>query len=198
MKKRYIIILLGLILTVVIYACIKDVEYDYAREQRLSSQQYKIGIGDELYVSVWENKQLSNKVKVRPDGSITMELIGEITAAKRTPSELQEEITRRLRRFMTEVPAVTVNVARVGSYSIYVLGKVRNPGQFNPNHPVTVLQALALAGGMTEFANPNDIIIIRNDDHGQRRIPFVYEQVIRNGRLEMNITLISGDTVSVQ
>lgn len=177
-------------------ACSSSVNYNYEREQAIANQ-YKIGAGDLLYVSVWENDKFSGRVKVRPDGYITINAIGDIRAAGRTPIEIQNDIRKELKRFFQEVPAVTVTVVEVKSYYVYVLGKVRNPGRYTSTTPVTVLQALALAGGITEFANPNRIVIVRKDEHGTRRIPFVMDEVIKEGRLEMNLTLISGDTVVV-
>lgn len=177
-------------------ACSSSVNYNYEREQAIANQ-YKIGAGDLLYVSVWENDKFSGRVKVRPDGYITINAIGDIRAAGRTPIEIQNDIRKELKRFFQEVPAVTVTVVEVRSYYVYVLGKVRNPGRYTSTTPVTVLQALALAGGITEFANPNRIVIVRKDEHGTRRIPFVMDEVIKEGRLEMNLTLISGDTVVV-
>ena len=195
MKKTLSCMIFVVMLAVTIN-CGSHVNYNYKREQNLADQ-YKIGPGDVLYISVWENERFSGRVRVRPDGYITINAIGDIKAAGRTPNEIQEDIKRKLKRFFQEVPAVTVTVAQVRSYHIYVLGKVRNPGRYTSTTPVTVLQALALAGGLTEFANPNRIVIERKDEHGTRRIPFVMDEVIKKGRLEMNITLISGDTVVV-
>jgi polysaccharide export outer membrane protein len=176
--------------------CGPNVQYDYAAE-RARAGTYRVGPGDELHISVWGNEQLSGPVTVRPDGQITVELLGDIPAAGRAPAEIQQEIARLLVRYIKEQPSVTVTVAEVNSYRIYVVGRVTQPGEFTPSSPVTVLQALALARGLTEYADPNHIVVLRRDSSGTRRIPFVYAAAVKCGRVEMDITLTSGDTVVV-
>jgi polysaccharide export outer membrane protein len=92
---------------------------------------------------------------------------------------------------------VTVAVLEINSYKVYVLGQVTTPGEFRPRGPVTVLQALSLAGGLTRFAQADQIVIVRRDRRGERRIPFSQSEVIEDGRLEENIQLRTGDTVIV-
>jgi polysaccharide export outer membrane protein len=158
---------------------------------------YAIGAGDVLQVTVWQNADLTTRVTVRPDGYITMPLVGDIRAEGLRPTQLQEEITRRLTRYLTAAASVTVAVVEINSYKVYVLGQVTTPGEFRPRGPVTVLQALSLAGGLTRFAQADQIVIVRRDRRGERRIPFSQTEVIEDGRLEENIQLRTGDTVIV-
>mgnify|MGYP001828049689 CR=1 FL=1 len=193
--------LLGLVLfaclaTWVLGCCGPAVRYNYAAETARTGA-YRVGAGDVLRISVWGNRQLSGPVSVRPDGQITLQLVGEIQAAGRTPSEIQQEVARRLVRYIEGEPNVTVTVAEVNSYRVYVVGRVNQPGEFTPDTPVTVLQALALARGLNEYADPNHIVVVRRDDAGTRRIPFVYNAAVKCGRVEMDITLLTGDTVVV-
>jgi polysaccharide export outer membrane protein len=181
---------------VVLTGCCPSVSYDYSAETSRTGA-YRVGEGDVLRVSVWGNQQLSGSATVRPDGQITLQLVGDVQAAGRTPSEIQQEISRRLVRFLKGEPNVTVTVAQVNSYRVYVVGRVNQPGEFTPDSPVTVLQAIALARGLTEFADPDHIVVMRRDESGVRRIPFVYCQAVKRGRVEMDITLATGDTVVV-
>lgn len=180
----------------VIDGCCPAVTYDYSAETSRTGT-YRVGEGDVLRVSVWGNQQLSGSVTVRPDGQITLQLVGEIQAAGRTPTEIQQEISRRLVNYIKGERNVTVTVAQVNSYRVYVVGRVNQPGEFTPDSPVTILQSIALARGLTEFADPDHIVVMRRDESGVRRIPFVYCQAVKQGRVEMDITLINGDTVVV-
>lgn len=165
---------------------------------RASAQdEYAIGTGDILQITVWQNADLTSRVAVRPDGMITLPLVGEIVASGRRPTQVQEEITRRLTRFLTTPASVTVTAAEINSYRIYVLGQVTTPGELRPRSPVKVLQALALAGGLTRFADPDSIVVVRHHARGQCRLPFSMEDVVEAGHLEDNFVLDSGDTVFV-
>lgn len=170
--------------------------YDFESERHATSA-YSVGPGDMLAVNVWKNEALSQRVIVRPDGYVTLPLLGDVAAGGRTVDAIAREIADRAQKFYTERPVVSVEVAELHSYRIYVLGEVSRPGEFSPKGQVTVLQALALAGGFTRFAAPNAITIIRRDAGGARRIPFVYTQVVEHGDLRENLPLQSNDTVVV-
>jgi len=177
--------------------CGPNVNYDYAAEAARTGS-YRVGPGDVLRISVWGQSDLSGNATVRPDGQITLALVGEVLAAGRTPTEIQQEIARRLQRYVKTNPNVTVTVAQVNSYRVYVMGRVNQAGEYTPDAPVTILQALALARGLNEYADPNHIVVVRRDEGGGvRRIPFVYSQAVKCGRVEMDITLSTGDTVVV-
>lgn len=170
--------------------------YDYRSEQA-GSASYRVGPGDVLRVNVWKNEQLTQELSVRPDGAITLPLLGDVHVAGKTLEQVDTAISEQGARFFTEALSVTTQVIEIKSYRIYVLGEVQKPGEYSPTSQVTVLQALSLGGGFTRFANSDEIVVIRHDDRGARRIPFVYSHVVRHGALETNLVLHSGDTVIV-
>jgi polysaccharide export outer membrane protein len=156
-----------------------------------------VGPGDVLQVSVWKNDQLSQKVGVRPDGAITLPLLGDVPVAGKTGGEIATDISQRATKYFNEPPSVTIQISEIKSYRVYVLGEVQRPGEYVPGQQVTVLQALSLGGGFTRFANADQITVVRQDDKGTRRIPFVFSQVIGQGDMRENILLRSGDIVVV-
>ena len=169
-------------------------QYNWKAENALG---YRVGDGDVLKINVWKHDELSQSVTVRPDGKISLPLIGDVDADGRTVDEISAEIAKRGARFFQDNPPVTVQVSEVRSYKIYVVGEVQRGGEFTPNHQVTVLQGLAMAGGFTRFANADRIIIVRKDSHGERRMPFDYSAVVDEGDLQENLALQTGDTVIV-
>ncbi len=168
--------------------------YNWKAENALG---YRVGPGDVLKVNVWKHEELSQQVTVRPDGKFSLNLIGDIEADGRTVDEIGTDIFKRSAKYFQDNPPVTVQVSEVRSYKIYVVGEVQRSGEFTPNHQVTVLHGLAMAGGFTRFANGNRIVIGRKDSHGDRRIPFDYDAVVSDGQLVENLALQSGDTVIV-
>ena len=171
-------------------------KFDYDSERK-STSAYNIGPGDILEVRAWNNEALSSRATVRPDGFITVPLVGEVLASGRTAVAISEEIANRAAKYYTQKPVVSVEVAELHSYRVYVVGEVSRPGEFTPTAQVTVLQAIALAGGFSRFADPNDIVIVRRDAFGERRIPFPYDSVVDDGHLRANLPLQSNDTVVV-
>jgi polysaccharide biosynthesis/export protein len=170
--------------------------YDYTTELRVM-RTYTVGAGDVLEVRVWHNDQLSRRVTVRPDGFVTLPLVGDVACGGKTVEAISKEITQKGAEFYTEPLVVSVEVAELHSYRIYVLGEVTRPGEFTPTGQVTVLQAIALAGGFTRFAASNEIVIVRKDSHGERRIPFAFTAVVKGGDLRENLPLLTNDTVVV-
>jgi len=171
-------------------------QYDYVQELRVMKT-YSVGPGDVLEVRVWHNDQLSRRVTVRPDGFITLPLVGDIACGGSTVERIAAEIATKGATYYTDPLVVSVEVAELHSYRIYVLGEVLRPGEFTPTGQVTVLQAIALAGGFTRFAAPDEIIIVRKDARGERRIPFSYSFVVAEGDLRENLPLMTNDTVVV-
>lgn len=158
---------------------------------------YALNPGDVLRISVWREEELSREVIVRPDGRITFPLIGEVEAAKRSAEDVRTAIVGRLVDFIPD-PVVTVSVLSAQGNKFYVIGKVPRPGEYAMDRPMTVIQALALAGGLAQFANGNRIQILRREDGGrQRAIAFKYSDVESGDRLESNIELLSGDVIVV-
>jgi polysaccharide biosynthesis/export protein len=158
-----------------------------------------VGPSDELRINVWRDNDLSRELKVRADGTLTMPLIGDVKAAGRTPSQIREEIERRVRQYVkTEAGQVTVSVIAVNSYRFSVLGNVERPGLFNSAYYVTVLEALALAGGANRFADPDKAVIIRTYAPGTtRQIPVQLDHLAKGERPEQNIVLMPGDTMYI-
>jgi polysaccharide export outer membrane protein len=168
--------------------------YNWAAERAAG---YKVGAGDVVKINVWKHDELSQQVTVRPDGALTMPLIGDVKAEGKTVEEIAGDIGQRVHRYFQDQPPVTVQIAEVRSYKVYVVGEVQRGGEFTPNHQISVLHGLALAGGFTRFANTDRIIIVRKDARGERRIPFDYSAVVEHGDLQQNLALQSGDTVVV-
>lgn len=173
--------------------------YDYASEPDPRKQEFTLGAADALRINVWKNPELSAETIVRPDGTISLPLIGEIAAGGRTPRELQVAIAQKLTAFVKDESAsVTVAVVGVNSYRFVVVGNVEHGGTFTSNHYVTVSEAMALAGGPTRFGEPEHIVIIRPDPTGgTRRIPIDYPAILNGTRPQENLALIAGDTIYV-
>lgn len=157
---------------------------------------YRINPGDRLQVSVWREQDLQLEVLVRPDGGISMPLVGDIRAAGRYVGQLHREIAERLQKYIPD-PTVSVAVRETRGNVVYVIGKVLRPGELVIARPVDVTQVLSMAGGMTEFAAVDDIRILRRENGKQVAIPFKYSQVEEGKNLEQNIILKSGDVVIV-
>jgi polysaccharide export outer membrane protein len=145
---------------------------------------------------VWKNPDLSRVVTIRPDGKISLPLVGDAQAAGRTAMQLSEEIAEKLKIYYQEPPQVSVIVTQINSYAIYILGAVRTPGKHIVKSETTFLQAIALAGDFTEFASLHKIIIRRKDDAGKDiSIPMPYKDVLA-GKLR-DIVLRPGDIIIV-
>lgn len=161
---------------------------------------YVIGPEDVLEISVWKNADLSKVVTVRPDGKISLPLVGDLMAAGRTPEELRDALAARLSEYQKTV-VVSVIVQDVKSYRIYMVGEVRSPGVFNLKSKTTVLQAIAMAGGFTQFASKNKILVIREKPGaagGSEKIRVRYDDIVdRKVFSDNNLTLVPGDTIIV-
>jgi polysaccharide export outer membrane protein len=173
--------------------------YDYASEPDPRKAEFMLGPSDVLKITVWRNPELSTEAVVRPDGTITMPLVGDLQAAGRSSVQLKEEIFKRLRAYIKDESAiVTVAVTAINSYRWVVSGNVERPGVFSSNHYVTVSEALALAGGPNKFADAGGTVIIRaNPGGGTRRVPIDYNGVVTGQRSNENIAVLSGDTIYV-
>jgi polysaccharide export outer membrane protein len=156
---------------------------------------YKLVPGDKLRIEVYKDAQLSQSIQIRPDGKITLPLIGDITAVNQTPTELRNVITNSLKDYMTN-PSVTVIVVETVVPTAYVMGEVRAPGAVPLQGEVSILQALALTGGLTEFAKVNDIRILRKTSLGVDTIMFRYKDAVK-GDMKAQLYLRPGDTVIV-
>lgn len=138
---------------------------------------YLIGPGDVLHVSVWKDQGLDRVITVRPDGMISFPLVNDVQASGQTPQQLQKTLTDKLKQYMSE-PEVSVVVQEVHSYAVSVLGEVKTPGRYELKGQATVLDVLAQAGGLTEFASPSRIVVLRDQDGAKRRILFDYDDAV--------------------
>ncbi len=157
---------------------------------------YQIRAGDVLEISVWREDDLNREITVRPDGYFSFPLAGDIKAQGKTVSMIRKELVEGLEKYISE-PEVNINVTAVVGNKVYVVGKVANPGAFIMSHPLDVMQALSVAGGMTTFAGVNKIKILRRKEGEQIAIPFKYAEVEDGENLEQNIILEQGDIVVV-
>ena len=163
---------------------------------------FLLGPEDIIDVVVWRNIDLTrNDIVIRPDGKVSLPLIGDVTAEGLTADQLAKNITEKYKAYK-ENPAVSVSVKAVNSYRIYVLGEVRSPGTFPLKSYATVLQAISIAGGFTEFASKNAIQVVRHtvDENGMSkeiRIPVNYDSLLSEKGTDYNFTLRSGDTIVV-
>lgn len=158
---------------------------------------FVLGSGDILEISVWGDESLTRKVLVRPDGRISFPLVGDMAAAGRSVEDLRADLEARINEYVHGVP-VTVMLLEARSARVSVVGKVQKPGVFPMDGPMSVLQALAMAGGMTPYASTDSVRIVRTEaDSSQRFIPFNYDLVAGGKGLEQNIALMPGDVVLV-
>jgi polysaccharide export outer membrane protein len=157
---------------------------------------YIIGADDVLDISVWKEPDVSRSVPVRPDGKISLPLVSDVQAAGLTPTQLAADLTTRLKKFLND-PQVTVVVTAINSRRIYIVGEVARPGAFPLLPNMTVLQALADAGGFTTFANTKKIHILRMINGKQTEFPFEYREVLEGNKTSENITLLPGDEIVV-
>lgn len=155
---------------------------------------YRLGPEDVLRIAVWKDEHLTRETLVRPDGMVSFPLVGDVRAEGRTVEELRADLAQRLSRYIPD-PTLSVEVVKLTSYRIYVLGRVNRPGEFVVGHDTDVMQALSMAGGLTPFADENDIRVLRRTTGDAR--PFRYGEVKRGKNLGQNIVLDRGDVVIV-
>jgi len=158
------------------------------------SEEYRLGPGDKLRIEVYKDPQLSQSAQIRPDGKITLPLIGDLDASGRTPLELRDTIASALKEYITN-PTVTVIVVEALASQVFVMGEVAHPGMVQLHGPTTILQVLAVAGGFKEFANTKDVRVMRSTASGVQTIRFNYKDAV-NGDVKP-FYLRSGDTVIV-
>lgn len=158
------------------------------------SDEYRLGPGDKLRIEVYKDAQLSQSAQIRPDGKITLPLIGDVKAAGLTPIELRDTMTKSLKEYVTN-PTVTVIVVEATTPLAYVMGEVNHPGAITLQSPLTIIQALALAGGLKDFADAKNIRVLRRTPSGVQTIAFNYKEALRSSGDV--IYLRPGDTVVV-
>jgi polysaccharide export outer membrane protein len=156
---------------------------------------YRLFPGDKLRIEVYKDEHLSQSLQIRPDGKITLPLVGDVRAAGQTPTELRDALTVSLKEYMTN-PVVTVIVTESTPQSVFVMGEVRSSGPVQMKGPLSVMQAIAMAGGFSEFANKKDIRIQRQTATGVKMLTFNYKRALEENLPPM--LLQAGDVVVVK
>jgi len=159
---------------------------------------YTIGAEDVLEITVWRNTDLSKTVQVRPDGKFSLPVIRDVVAVGKTPSQLADEITRKLKEYVQN-PVVAISVREVNSYNIFVLGEVVRPGKYPLKSKTTLLQGVTIAGGFTPVAARNQIVIFRFGENGStmQTVTSSYDDIVLRGGITGNLELRAGDTIVV-
>jgi len=163
-----------------------------AKPPEVDPHTYSIGTGDVLFVKVWREMDFTGPYTVRPDGKITMPLIGDVQAAGLTPERLGDQLKQALADYINS-PDVSVSLQQINSKKFFITGEVVRPGEYTLTQPTRVFDALANASGFRDFANKKKIIIIR----GAERIKFNYMDVLKGKDLDQNIFIENGDTIVV-
>jgi polysaccharide export outer membrane protein len=158
---------------------------------------YLIGPEDVLSIVFWRDKDMSADVVVRPDGKISLPLLNDVDAAGLTPEQLRAKLMEAASKFVTE-PNATVVVKEIKSRKVFITGNVAKPGPYPLNGDMTVLQLVAVAGGLLEYADAKNIMVMRNESGRQQSFKFNYNDVTHQKHLEQNISLKPGDTVVVR
>jgi polysaccharide biosynthesis/export protein len=190
-------------LIVALAGCPKAVPFhDYAKEPDPRTKELVLGVGDVIAINVWENKEFNTEATIRPDGTITMPLIGDLKAAGETPTSLKSQIKAQLADYVKSTPGtelVTIAVKSWKSYKFTIQGEVGKPGVYSSDGFVTIGDAIALAGGLSRFAKPSELKIFRIDPATKkmRSIPIDYGKIMSGSRLDMNIWVLAGDVISV-
>ena len=144
---------------------------------------YVIGPGDVLDIAVWDNAEITRTVPVRPDGKISLPVLNDVMAAGFTPMQLRETLTNALAEYIPRA-AVSVLVREVHSFKVAVIGEVKTAGRYELHERATVLDVLAMAGGLTEYAARGRIVVLRQEPAGTRQIPFPYDKLTDRNRTE--------------
>jgi len=174
--------------------------WDYAHEPDPTQGELVLGIGDTIAINVWENGNLNTEATIRPDGKITMPLVGDVIANGDTPTALRTKIKTQLQAFLKlQGNEVTIAVRAWRSYRFTIQGEVGHSGVFSSDKYVTVAEALALAGGLTRFAKRNEVKLTRKDPKTgkPKHIPIDYDSIASGNRPDMNIYVLPGDTIWV-
>jgi len=166
------------------------------KQEIVSDPSYIIGPMDVLEIQVWKEPDFSRQVLVRPDGKITLPLVGDIPASGMNTIGLKSLLSEKLEDFVSK-PEITVIVLESRSKNFYIIGKINQPGTYPLNPDMTVLQAISVAGGLAEWADKDSIRIIRRSAGKEEIIPFDYDKVITGKKLEQNILLKPNDTIIV-
>lgn len=202
MASRRSISVLVVVLVMAVAGCKPTLPtYNYAGEPDPRTSEWVLGVGDQLAINVWENPGLTTDATIRPDGTITMPLVGDLRAVGETPTSLKALIRTRLTDFIKlgSGAEITVAVRGANSYRFTIVGEVTRPGVVQLGYYVTVVEAIAMAGGFTRFARRNAIKLLRRDPKTgvTRTIPIAYDFLADGSHPEMNIAILAGDSLFV-
>jgi polysaccharide export outer membrane protein len=170
-----------------------------AADENIQSKEqasFLLGFEDEIEISVWQDDTLTKTVKIRPDGKISFPLIGDILAVGYTVEAFREAIEKRIRDYIPKA-SVTVVVTSISSPKVFIVGEITTPGAYIMGRRLRVMQLLALAGGLQEFADRRNIMILREDNRQQKILKFDYSKVVKGVEVEQNILLKPGDTIVI-
>jgi polysaccharide biosynthesis/export protein len=186
---------LVVLVVTVLFGCASAPTYDYSKEPDPRKKEYEIGPLDQLKVVVWNHAELSADVTVRPDGIVTLPLIGDVKAAGQVPSQMQKDLNKRYAAYVRiEETAVSVGVTQVNSYNFTISGNVEKAGVYNQRAYVTVMEAIALAGGPNKYAGSGAYIV-----RGQpsRKIPIDMKRASSGDHPDENVVVLKGDLIVV-
>ena len=165
-------------------------------EQNYDKELYRIDVGDVLDINVWKEVELSKQVFVRLDGRISLPLVGDVIAAGKTSMELAKILEEKIGEIIAE-PSVTVILISSDSRVYYMVGNINSPGAYPINTPINLLQAISKAGGLGEWADKDEIIVVRRSSGKDEMISFDYEKFVKGKDLSQNIMIHYGDTIIV-
>jgi polysaccharide biosynthesis/export protein len=191
-----------LLLSVVAGCPPKLPDHPYAQEPDPRNKELVLGVGDVVSINIWENRELNTDATIRPDGTITMPLVGDLKAAGETPSALKQQIKTKLGAYLKITPGtepVTIAVKEWRSYRFTVHGEVQRQGAYTSDHFVTVSEAIAMAGGLSRFAKPSETKLFRTDPKTKERreIPLDYDAIVSGKRPDMDIFVLPEDHIWV-
>lgn len=158
--------------------------------------EYVIGLGDQLQIMVWKEPELAQAMSVRIDGRISLPLIGDVQAAGKTIRDLKKVLEEKYAAVIAE-PAVSVMLTQSKSWRYYIIGQIKQPGEFPIDFPITVLQAIAKSGGFLEWAKTDRISIVRRESGQEIIVPFNYEALVNGQNLQQNAMVKPGDTIII-
>lgn len=167
-----------------------------AQEQVDWLQEYTIGLGDLLEIQLWKEPELSKVQTVRVDGRISLPLVGDVKVVGKTTQALKAELEQLFSKLITE-PSVAVILQKSESLQYYMIGKIARPGEFPIDKPVTVLQAIARSGGFLEWAKSEEILVVRQDNGGEKILKYNYQKMVEGVDADQNFLVMPGDTIIV-
>lgn len=187
------VLLVSLILSSQVYGAERP---DSTKKSSESDFEYTIGLGDVLEVIVWKEEDISKQVAVRLDGRISLPLLGDVDAVGKTLTELAADLKAKLSELIAE-PSVSVMLAQSRSWRYYVIGQIKQPGEFSIDYPITVIQALAKSGGFLEWAKKDEIKIVRKVSGKDTLLDFDYDDFVKGKDIKQNVVVMPEDVIVV-